>query len=190
MTSFEALSDREISERAVAHDDQAFAALVSRYKAPVFAFIRRYVGAHEDAYDLSQQVFIAAWQSLASYDPNRPFGPWLITIALNKCRDHSRKAKVRRFFQFAWPLDAVGVADTAPNAHQAINAAEELMLLDKAIAQLPRALKEPLLLTVFERLSHAEAGAVLGISAKAVEGRMRRAREALDRQINAKPNNF
>ena len=190
MISFEALSDREISERAVADDDQAFAALVSRYKAPVFAFIRRYVGGHEDAYDLLQQVFIAAWQSLASYDPDRPLGPWLTTIALNKCRDHSRKTKVRRFFQFAWPLDAVDVPDTAPNAHQVMNADEELKLLDKAIAQLPRALKEPLLLTVFEGLSHAQAGAALGISAKAVEGRTRRAREALELQINAQPDNF
>ena len=71
-----------------------------------------------------------------------------------------------------------------------MSADEELVLLDKAIAKLPRALKEPLLLTVFEGLSHAEAGAALGISAKAVEGRTRRAREALERQINARTNNF
>ena len=190
MTSLDALSDREIIERAAADDEQAFAVIISRYKVPVFAFIRRYVGGNEDAYDLSQQVFIAAWQSLATYDPDRPLGPWLTTIALNKCRDHSRKAKVRRFFQFAWPLDVVDVPDTAPNAYQVMNADEELMLLDRAIAQLPCALKEPLLLTVFEGLSHAQAGVALGISAKAVEGRMRRAREALEHQINAQPDNF
>ena len=190
MTSLDALSDREIIERAAADDDQAFAVIISRYKAPVFAFIRRYVGGNEDAYDLLQQVFIAAWQSLARYDPDRPLGPWLTTIALNKCRDHSRKVKVRRFFHFTWPVDAVDVPDAAPNAHQTMNANQELMLLDKAIAQLPRALKEPLLLTVFEGLSHAEAGAALGISAKAIEGRTRRAREALERQINARTNNF
>ena len=185
-----ALSDREIIERANTNDDRAFAVIIGRYKAPVFAFIRRYVGGNEEAFDLLQQVFIAAWQSLASYNPDRPLGPWLTTIALNKCRDHSRKAKVRRFFQLAWPLDVVEVPDTEPNAHQAMSADEELMLLDKAIAQLPRALKEPLLLTVFEGLSHAQAGAALGISAKAVEGRTRRAREALERQINARTHNF
>ena len=190
MTSLNALSDREIIERAAANDGQAFAVIISRHKAHVFAFIRRYVGNHEDAYDLLQQVFIAAWQSLARYDLDRPLGPWLTTIALNKCRDHSRKVKVRRFFQFAWPVDAVDVPDAAPNAHQTMNANQELMLLDKAIAKLPRVLKEPLLLTVFEGLSHAEAGAALGISAKAIEGRTRRAREALERQINARANNF
>ena len=190
MTSLGSLSDREIIERAAADDDKAFAVIISRYKGPVFAFIRRYVGGNEDAYDLLQQVFIAAWQSLARYDPDRPLGPWLTTIALNKCRDHSRKMKVRRFFQFAWPVDAVDVPDAAPNAHQAMDADEELMLLDKAIAQLPRTLKEPLLLTVFEGLSHAEAGVELGISAKAIEGRTRRARGALERQITAHADKF
>ena len=190
MTSLDALSDREIIERAAADDDQAFAVIIGRYKAPVFAFIRRYVGGNEDAYDLLQQVFIAAWQSLARYNLDRPLGPWLTTIALNKCRDHSRKVKVRRFFQLAWPVDVVDVPDTEPNAHQTMNANQELVLLDKAIAQLPRALKEPLLLTVFEGLSHAEAGVALGISAKAIEGRTRRARKALELQINGRANKF
>ncbi|WP_081096491.1 RNA polymerase sigma factor [Erythrobacter donghaensis] len=71
-----------------------------------------------------------------------------------------------------------------------MNADQDLVLLDRAIAQLPPALKEPLLLTVFEGLSHSEAGAELGISAKAVEGKTRRARQALELQINKWANNF
>ncbi|WP_196490137.1 RNA polymerase sigma factor, partial [Erythrobacter donghaensis] len=55
-----------------------------RYKLPVFSFIRRYVGGNEDAHDLLQQVFIAAWQSLASYDVDRPLGRWLTAIALER----------------------------------------------------------------------------------------------------------
>ena len=185
-----ALSDRELSGRAVAGDATAFASIMHRYKLPVFSFIRRYVGGNEDAHDLLQQVFIAAWQSLASYDVDRPLGRWLTAIALNKCRDHSRKAKVRRFFQLSWPIDAADIPDAAPTADQKMNADQDLVLLDRAIAQLPPALKEPLLLTVFEGLSHSEAGAELGISAKAVEGKTRRARQALELQINKWANNF
>lgn len=184
MKSDSALSDRELRERAVAGDTVAFASIMHRYKLPIFSFIRRYVGGNEDAHDLLQQVFIAAWQSLDSYDSDRPLVRWLTAIALNKCRDHSRKAKVRQFLQFAWPVDAVDIPDLAPDAHQAMNADQELILLGKAIARLPRALKEPLLLTVFEGLSHSDAGAELGISAKAIEGRTRRARQALENQIN------
>jgi RNA polymerase sigma factor (sigma-70 family) len=180
-----ALSDRVLCERAIAGDNQAFAAIIGRYKGQIFGLVRRYVGGDEDTNDLLQQIFLTAWQSLGRYDQERPLGPWLITIALNKCRDYSRKAKVRRFFQIAWPSDANNVPDKMPGADQTMSADQELHLVEKAIAQLPIALKEPLLLTVFQGLSHEQAGAQLGLSAKAIEGRTRRARQALERQINA-----
>ena len=185
MTPPDALSDRALCERAISGDNQAFAAIIGRYKGQIFSLVRRYVGDAEDAHDLLQQVFLAAWQSLGLYDQERPLGPWLITIALNKCRDHSRKAKVRRFFQFGWPAAAHDIADQALGADQMISNDQELHLLEKAIAQLPIGLKEPLLLTVFQGLSHEQAGMQLGLSAKAIEGRTRRARQALERQINA-----
>ena len=71
-----------------------------------------------------------------------------------------------------------------PSAEQTMISDQELHLLEKAIAQLPIALKEPLLLTVFQGLSQEQAGAQLGLSAKAIEGRTRRARQALERQIS------
>lgn len=184
MSAPEVPSDGELSGRAIAGDDHAFASLISRHKGPIFGFVRRYIGDVEETHDLVQQVFVAAWLGLGRYDPERPIGPWLTTIALNKCRDHSRKAKVRRFFQIAWPINALDVADTEPMADKVMIADEELLLLERAITQLPRSLKEPLLLTVFEGLSHKDAGAQLGLSAKAIEGRSRRARQELERQIN------
>ena len=75
------------------------------------------------------------------------------------------------------------VADAQPDAEARWMAEQELVALDRAIAGLPRALKEPLLLTVFEGLSQAEAGRELGISAKAVETRVYRARRALTEVI-------
>jgi RNA polymerase sigma factor CnrH len=190
VTSLEALTDQEICERAAANDDQAFAVIISRYKTPVFAFIRRYVGGDEDAHDLLQQVFVAAWQGFDRYDLDRPLGPWLTAIALNKCRDHSRKRRVRSFFQLAWPTQALDVPDTAPAADILISANQELLLLERAITLLPRGLKEPLLLTVFEGFSHQQAGVQLGLSAKAIEGRTRRARQELERQISAWTDNL
>lgn len=185
-----ALSDRELSGRAVAGDNQAFALIIGRYKASIFKFICRYVGGDEDAHDLLQQVFVAAWQGLGRYDLDRPLGPWLTAIALNKCRDHSRKTKVRRFFHIAWPTDALDVPDTARTADSVISDEQELLLLERGIALLPRGLKEPLLLTVFEGFSHEQAGVQLGLSPKAIEGRTRRARQELERQIGAWTDNL
>lgn len=78
------------------------------------------------------------------------------------------------------------VADMRPNAEARWIAEEGLQALDQAIAKLPRALKEPLLLTAVEGLSRAQAGRELGISAKAVETRVRRARLALAAAVGAR----
>jgi RNA polymerase sigma factor CnrH len=93
---------------------------------------------------------------------------------------------VRRFFYAAGTLDE---ATAAPDAYASASSNDDeeaaLTRLDRAIAALPRQLKEPLLLTAFEGLSQAAAGEALGISAKAVETRMYRARKLLAEALNA-----
>ena len=140
--------------------------------------------APDEAYDIVQRSFVSAWSGLGRYDPARPFAAWLRTIALNKCRDHARRAAVRRLLTipaFGRAVDMV--ADPQPNAEAQWIARERLGALDRAIAALPRPLKEPLLLTVFAGLSQAEAARELGISVKAVETRVRRARRALAKAV-------
>lgn len=135
-------------------------------------------GDADEAYDLLQETFVAAWQALGRYDTARPATTWLRRIALNKCRDWGRRRTVRRFFYGAVDLASVQPAALAADDKDEI---EEALLgrLDKAIASLPKQLKEPLLLTVFEGLSQQEAGAAIGITAKAVETRVYRARKLL-----------
>ena len=174
--------DAVLVTRAIAGDDVAFATLVSRHKAWVHRFIRRYVGPQDDeAYDLLQETFFAAWLALSSYRPDWPFTTWLRRIALNKCRDRSRRIAVRRFLtgQHADGDDTPDMPDPAPGPEAQVSADQQFRLLERAVATLPRSLKEPLLLTALEGLSHREAGDLLGINAKAVEMRVYRARERL-----------
>lgn len=180
MTPGEVPSDETLVRRALGGDAQAFAAIVTRYKVPLYRFIWRYVRDDDDAYDLLQQAYLSAWLSLSRYDPERSLHTWLQTIALNKCRDHARKLKVRGL------LSAIGLAGEASDIADHRPSAEDGMLREElerafadAIAGLPRQLKEPLVLTVFGELSQAEAGRQLGISAKAVETRVARARRKL-----------
>lgn len=180
MTPGEVPSDETLVRRALGGDAQAFAAIVSRYKVPLFRFIRRYVRDDDDAYDLLQQAYLSAWLSLSRYDPERPLRIWLQTIALNKCRDHARKLKVRRLLSaIGLSGEASDVADHRPSAEDGLLCDERERALANVIAGLPRQLKEPLVLTVFGELSQAEAGRQLGISAKAVETRVARARRKL-----------
>lgn len=167
--------DEVLAPRAADGDARAFAVLMTRHKDGLYRFARRYVGNADEAYDIVQQSFISAWRALGRYDPARAFDTWLRAIALNKCRDHARRAAVRRLLM----LSQDAAAASLPDAEARWIAGQQLVALDRAIAKLPRALKEPLLLTAFEGLSQAEAGRLLGISAKAVEMRVYRARRAL-----------
>jgi len=161
---------------------------MGRHKHWVYRFVRRYVGDADEAYDVTQDAFVAAMANLHRYDPSRPFDAWLRRISLNKCRDRARREAVRRAFGLSrrGPDETEQVADSAAGADQALAAGAALTALDQAIAALPASLKEPLVLTALEGLSQKEAGVVLGLSAKAVEVRVYRAKrqlaEMLDRE--------
>jgi RNA polymerase sigma-70 factor (ECF subfamily) len=158
----------------------------------VHRFIRRYVGgAQDDVFDVAQDTFFAAWLALSRYDPTLPFDAWLRRIALNKCRDRARRNAVRGFLVRTHVFEedgepALDAPDPSPGPERTVSAREELARIEKALQHLPRALKEPLLLTALEGMSHQEAGTMLGLNAKAVEMRVYRARERL-RQLPVGP---
>jgi RNA polymerase sigma-70 factor (ECF subfamily) len=180
------LPDAFLAVAARQGDQAAFAALMRRHKGWLYRFIRRYVADRDDAYDVLQESFVAAWGALARFDPERPFEAWLRRIALNKCRDRARRDAVRRaaLRLFGFGASDMSVESVAPPADSAVTADHALRRLETAIAKLPRQLKEPLVLTMLESLSHKEAGALLGINAKAVETRVYRAKRQLASMLN------
>jgi RNA polymerase sigma factor (sigma-70 family) len=175
-------SDSELAASAVAGDERAFSWLMQRHKDALYRFIRRYTGDADEAYDLLQESFTAAWGALKRYDRARSFPTWLRRIALNKCRDWSRRRTVRRWLTRNEGLDSwtgQNLAADEPSPETNVSDQEQLTRLDRAIADLPAGLKEPLILTALEGFSQDEAGKLLGLSAKAVEVRVYRARRAL-----------
>lgn len=174
--------DQELAARSVAGDERAFMWLMRRHKESLYRFIRRYTGEPDPAYDLLQETFASAWTALKRYDRDRPMGAWLRRIALNKCRDWSRRRAVRRWLTRGEPLDSpagLNLADGGQSPEEAASESQRLSRLDRAIAGLPPGLREPLILTALEDLSQEDAGRVLGLTAKAVELRVYRARRAL-----------
>jgi RNA polymerase sigma-70 factor (ECF subfamily) len=170
----------------LAGEDRAFTEFMRRHKQSIYSFVRRYVGDADEALDLVQETFVAAWSALASFNASWPAYVWLRRIALNKCRDWSRRRRVRRFFFTAKSFDIDSdQAAAIVVEHVGDTEASKLIQLDAAIAALPAPLKEALLLTQFEGLSHKEAGAQLGISAKAIETRVYRARVAITAALGA-----
>jgi RNA polymerase sigma-70 factor (ECF subfamily) len=186
LTGPDAVADLELIRRARAGDRRAVAELIDQNKRWLYRFVRRYVGDAEEAQDVLQESFVSAVMNLGRYDPQRPFEAWLRRIALNKCRDRARRLAVRRAIGLdrrpaAAPTDIV---DPAATADTTLQTSEALRLLDQAIAALPAALKEPLVLTVLEGLSQKEAADILGLSAKAIEVRVYRAKRQLAQMLD------
>lgn len=173
-------SDGELASLALGGRQAAFGELVRRHQAWVYRLVRSHIGDSEEAVDVTQASFVAAFAALRRYDAQRPFPVWMSRIAINKCHDWRRRRAVRNFLSFALPLDeAEDVMDGEPLADNAIAGKEELERTMKAIAALPAALKEPLILRTIDEKSEAETAEILGISKKAVETRLYRARTRL-----------
>lgn len=177
--------ERQLATAAAAGDRRAFEQLAGHHKADLYRLARRYVGDADEAYDILQEAFVAAWLALGRFDPRQSFGSWVRTIALNKCRDHGRRRAVRRRMLSLFALEPPSEStESEPEAEGSSLERERLRRLDQAVAELPRLYKEPLLLVTVSGLTQQEAARELRTSAKAVEMRMRRARQRL-RQVLA-----
>lgn len=178
----------DLPARAAAGDRAAFSDLMRETRSGLFRFVRRYVGDEQDALDLLQDTYAAAWLAIRRYDPARPFEAWLRTIALNKCRDWSRRRFVRRLVRGVTDLstpEAMAIPDGTPSAEDQLDAARAAITLNHEIQRLPASLKGPLLLTAMEGRSHGETAEILSISIKAVETRIGRARKLLSSRMKA-----
>ena len=169
-----------------AGQDQALNALMDRHREGLFRFVLRYVHNEADALELAMETFVRAYFNIGRFRPSAKFVTWLYQIALNLCRDHS-KSRAYQYSLQTVSADApteegeerepLSVSDRDPVREA--QGREELSALEKAISELPEDLKNPLILTALEGHSQAEAAELLGISQKAVEMKVYRARKLL-----------
>ena len=169
-----------------AGDESALNELIRKYQEPLFRFICRYTGDEETARDILQETFVRVYFGIQKFRPRAKFVTWLYSIAMNLCRDYAR-SKQRRQSYATESLDAsdahrnVPAADRSPAAD--VESHERLANLQKAIEELPHDLRTTLLLFAVEGRSQQECAELLGVSAKAVETRVYRARKILEKKI-------
>jgi RNA polymerase sigma-70 factor (ECF subfamily) len=165
--------DAALVGRVRAGDRSAFDALVNAYMRQAFQLAYRVVGHREDAEDLVQESFLAAFQYLDSYDVTRPFGPWLMRIVLNRGAN-LRRSRARR--ETEPEVDAVS---PAPSALDESERAEAREVLTRALATLSE--RQRMIVTLFDvdGLTSTEIGEMLGLSPGTVRWHLHEARGTL-----------
>ncbi|MGN6621160.1 MAG: RNA polymerase sigma factor [Sphingomonas sp.] len=172
------LDDPALAVLARDGDEAAFAEIMRRHRAAIYRLVSICSGDAEEAFDLTQDSFVAAYRNLSRYDSSRPLRPWLAAIALNRCRDWHRRQRVRALLSRGDALHTA-VPDDAPGPETVAGDRAALETLRREIAHLPAKLRDVLVLRTIEGLSQADTAAALGISIKAVETRLARARARL-----------
>ena len=167
-------ADAALALQAAAGDRDAFGALVQRYQAAVRRLTRGVTGDAHDADDAAQDAFLSALDRIETYDPSRPFGPWLMRIATNAAIDLVRRRAVRR----ADALDERAPSRT-PSPVTYAEGAEVRGKLFAALAGLPERQRVAVTLFDVEGYSHAEIAAVLKIPEGTVRSDVFHARRTL-----------
>ncbi len=161
----------ELVRAARAGSDAAFARLVERHQAPVRAFLRRLLGRNwDEADDLAQDVFVAAWGSLGRLKDPGGFRSWLLGIAWRKAQDRMRSGLRSQARDRSW-LD-----ETAPAG--GVSQEDRLALAD-AMAELPADQRACVALCLADGWSHAEAAEALGLPLGTVKSHVARGRARL-----------
>jgi RNA polymerase sigma-70 factor (ECF subfamily) len=171
--------DRMAVERCLSGDLDAFGLLIDRYERPVFNTVLHMVGDTEDAREVCQQVFMKAFEHLASYDRERKFFSWIYRVAINESIN---------FLKARHPHEPLSERLEYPLANPAeqAEALEEWTHLHEAIMRLDENYRAVIILRHFLHLTYQEIADVLSVPEKTVKSRLFSARQLLREALEAK----
>ena len=167
-----------------AGDAAAFDAVYDAFRARLYAFLARLSRRRDVAEDLVEETWLRLVASAARLAPDTRLGPWLFTVARNlyfsACRSRLLEETMAGDLLGLWP-----VVGRRPSPFEEVAASELERRLERALAALPPAAREALLLVGVEGLTPSEAAAVCGVTPEAFRQRLSRARGQLARELDA-----
>lgn len=172
--------DRDIVERILQGDTQAFNFIINNYKGRVFSLLRKMLGNSPDIEDIAQEVFIKAYNHLRDYKPENSFSAWIYRIAANHCLDELRK---RKRIPDKIELEMEVAYTTTPESSYLDK--ERQIALNELIMELDPEQREIFLLRHKQYMSYKEIGEHLSIPISTVQMRLYRARLKLQKFIKA-----
>ena len=177
-----AATDAACVARARSGDRAAFEELVRRYRNDVFRLAHHFVRNREEAWDISQEVFIKAHGSIRRFRGEANFKSWLLRIAANQCKDYLKKRRVATVaFDDARRVD--NVRSGLPGPGQALEAREIGDAIQAALDTLPHKHRTTFVLREFEGLSYEAMAEVMECNLGTVMSRLHHARKKLQESL-------
>ena len=174
----------ELIERCLNGDQAAWETIVRLYWRKVFNVAYKFVGKHEQAEDLTQDIFLKIFKSLDTFDRRANFQTWLISVSRNLCIDHYRSVRKERE-TINRDVDASDVAavshETAADAQ--IEQRDRVTLLRQALDKLAPTLRTAVMLRDIQEMSYQEIADRLSLPEGTVKSRINRGRLELARQL-------
>ena len=166
------IEDRELVGRVLAGKTDDFRVLVDRHQQSIFRFALGMLGNREEAQDVTQEAFLAAFANLSSYDSSlAAFSTWLFTIARNRCINLLKQNRPIALNE----IDSIGeVTSVDPIVMQELS-----QQLDRALAALPVEQRLAFVLAEIEELPYAEIARIERTSLGTVKSRIHRAKQRL-----------
>lgn len=185
------MSDAELIQEILSGNLTLFRQLLERHQAQVFRTCIGFVHQKEDADDLTQEVFIQAYQSLASFKGDSEFSTWLYRVAVNRALNYMRERKKKSIFdrldsfftrEVATQSIFDGVAEDNPEQQFILN--EEREMIAQALDKLPEKQRVAMVLSKYDDMSQREIANVLNTTEGAVEALLQRAKTTLRKELS------
>jgi len=183
--SDKALEDFELIDKAVEGDEQAYAALMERYRKSVYHTMLKMVRNVDDAEDLTIEAFAKAFRNLAKFKKEYTFSTWLFRIATNNCIDFIRKKKLETLsIHSAINNDEddpihLDIRDSARDPQEEAIRTQKIEIVRKFVTLLPPKYQRLVKLRYFEELSYDEIAKEIEAPLGTVKAQLHRARELL-----------
>jgi len=177
--------DAQLVRQHLAGDPKAFEVLFRKYQTPIFNLVTRMVHG-EDAYDLTQDVFLKAYKALRTFRGDAKFSTWLFTIARHTCLNHLRHKNVidedsLEESQEEHPGNEP--VDVDMNVTRLCETRELQRVVDRVLATMPAEARLLLILRDFEQLSYEEISQVTELTIVNVKSKIHRARQAFKKRF-------
>ena len=183
LTALKEASDLQLVRWAQTNHMDAFDELVRRYRNDVFGLAFHYIRNREEAWDMSQEVFIKAYKAIGRFRGDSAFKTWLLRITANRCKDFFKKRKLATVAMENTIVEQTVSGGVTPE--EKLSSSELGKAIETALESLSEKHRSAFVLREFEGMSYDNMAEVLGCSTGTVMSRLHHARKKLQQSLLA-----